>query len=127
VKLTGVLIAIDVPTATLTHYTTTLAGVSSALYACLLPFERGMLNLIRSDLNASVGVSTQRNHTKLYGGLSKCHVCQWPVFIVLTMRTCCQFVRVMLSLICSDLNASVGVSKQRNQTKLYGGLSKCHV
>jgi hypothetical protein len=51
----------------------------------------------------------------------------WTVLIVLYMHVYHDFLRGMLGLIGSDLNASVGVSAQSNQTKLYSGLSKCHV
>jgi hypothetical protein len=47
----------------------------------------------------------------------------WTVFVVLYMLACSQFLRGMLSLIGSELNASGGVSTPCNQTKLYSGLS----
>jgi hypothetical protein len=40
------------------------------VHACYY-FLHGMSTLIGSDLSASVGVSTQRNQTRLYGGISK--------------------------------------------------------
>ena len=51
----------------------------------------------------------------------------WTVLIGLYMHVYHDFLRGILSLIGSDLSASVASNTHRNQTQLYGALSKCHV